>query len=174
MLEGKNIKLRALEPQDVDLLYDWENDEVNWHLSNTVAPFSKFVLEQYVFSSEQDIFSSKQLRLIIEKKVDDVNVPIGSIDLFDFDPNHKRAGIGVLILQEYRNKGFASEALEMLVEYCFNTLHLHQLYCNITVDNIASIKLFEKHNFKTIGLKKDWLLIKGKWVDECILQLVNE
>lgn len=174
MLRGTIINLRALEPQDVEMLFQWENDEANWHLSNTVAPYSKFVLEQYVLSSEQDIYASKQLRLIIEVVKDGANIPIGSIDLFDFEPAHKRAGIGILILQEYRNKGFASESLEMLIDYGFNTLHLHQLYCNITVDNIASIKVFEKQNFKTIGLKKDWLLVKGKWVDEYILQLINK
>ncbi|MEZ5197778.1 MAG: GNAT family N-acetyltransferase [Bacteroidales bacterium] len=126
MLKGTNINLRALEPQDVELLFQWENDEANWHLSNTVAPISKFVLEQYVISSEQDIYTSKQLRLIIEINKDGANVPIGSIDLFDFEPTHKRAGIGILILKEYRNKGFASESLEMLIDYGFNTLHLHQ------------------------------------------------
>lgn len=171
---GENIKFRALEPQDVDLLFEWENNEAYWHLSNTVAPFSRFVLEQYVMSAEQDIYSSKQLRLIVEMKREGESIPIGSIDLFDFDPNHKRAGVGILILKKYRNKGYASEALEMLIDYCFNTIHLHQMYCNITEDNIASLKLFEKCNFKTIGLKKEWLLIKGKWVNEYLLQLVNK
>ena len=73
MLKSKNIELRALEPSDVDLLYQWENNEELWHLSNTVAPFSRFVLEQYVMDSHQDIFTTKQLRLMIDKKEDGKN-----------------------------------------------------------------------------------------------------
>lgn len=173
MLEGKNLILRALEPTDVELLFDWENDENLWHLSNTIVPFSRFTLEQYILNSHQDIYTTKQLRLMIDKKDHVQNNPIGSIDLFDFDPTNKRAGIGILITQNEQNKGYASEALELLINYCFSTLQLHQIYCNISVDNEASLKLFKKQNFTVVGLKKEWLLIEGKWMDENILQLIN-
>jgi len=174
MLKGKNIKLRALEPTDVEILYHWENDDKIWHLSNTVTPFSRFDLEQYVISSQQDIFTTKQLRLMIDK-IDKGNqkITIGSIDLFDFDPANKRAGIGILIVKEERRKGYASEVLELLLEYCFKILHLHQVYCNITINNTASLNLFKKHNFKIVGIKKEWLHIKDKWMDEYILQLIH-
>jgi len=175
MLKNENIELRALEPSDVDLLYQWENNDEVWHLSNTVTPFSRFVLEQYVMNSTQDIFTTKQLRLMIDKSDESKRkTTFGSIDLFDFDPANKRAGIGILIIKEERRKGFASIALNLLVGYCFNILQLHQVYCNITTDNVASLNLFKKHNFEIIGIKKDWLRIKGKWVDEYILQLVSE
>ena len=174
MLKGKNIKLRAIEPTDVDILYHWENDNKIWHLSNTVTPFSRFDLEQYVISSQQDIFTTKQLRLMIDKiEKGNQKVTIGSIDLFDFDPANKRAGIGILIGKEERRKGYAAEALELLLEYCFKILHLHQIYCNITINNTASLNLFKKHNFVIIGIKKEWLHIKDEWVDEYILQLIN-
>ena len=86
MLEGINLKLRALEPSDVDLLYEWENNEKLWHLSNVITPFSRFAMEQYILNSHQDIYTTKQLRLMIDKKDPNQNNPIGSIDLFDFDP----------------------------------------------------------------------------------------
>lgn len=173
MLKGKNLILRALEPSDVDLLYNWENNEKFWHLSNTITPFSRFILEQYILNSHQDIYTTKQLRLMIDKMGAIQNEPIGSIDLFDFDPTNKRAGIGILISENEQNKGYASEALELLIKYCIDTLQLHQIYCNISIDNQASIKLFEKYNFTSIGLKKDWILVNGKWVDEYIFQLIS-
>ena len=173
MLKGKNIELRALEPADVDLLYQWENDEKIWHLSNTITPFSRFVLDQYVINSQQDIFTTKQLRLMIDKIENGKKTTIGSIDLFDFDPTNKRAGIGIMIIKSERRKGYASESLKLLLDYCFQTLHLHQVYCNITDINTASLNLFKKHNFQIIGLKKNWLHIKDKWIDEYILQLIN-
>ena len=173
-MTGKNIILRAVEPSDIDLLYKWENDTSVWHISNTVEPFSKFVLEQYVMNSHQDIYAAKQLRLMIDMiKTDNGNSTIGGIDLFDFDPINKRAGVGILITKEKRGKGYASEALDLLTEYCFNISNLHQIYCNIPVDNEHSLNMFKKHKFEIIGVKKQWLFINNKWIDEYLLQLLN-
>ncbi len=168
---GKNLSFRAPEPTDIDLLYKWENDTRIWHLSNTITPFSRHVLEEYILNAHQDIYSAKQLRLMILNKIHHV---IGCIDLFDFDPANMRAGIGILISDEYRDKGYATEALEMVIDYAFNTLHIHQLYCNITTDNVTSMKLFKKAGFEIIGLKKDWLHVKNSWIDEYLLQLINK
>ncbi|MCD4697184.1 MAG: GNAT family N-acetyltransferase [Bacteroidales bacterium] len=173
MLKGKKIELRAIEPSDVDLLYQWENDEEIWYLSNTLAPFSKFVLEQYVLNSSQDIFTARQLRLMIDKINAKGKIAIGSIDLFDFDPINKRAGIGILISKNERKKGHASEALQLLIDYCFDVLHLHQVYCNITSHNEISLQLFKKFNFVVAGTKRDWIREKNSWCDEYILQLIK-
>jgi diamine N-acetyltransferase len=174
MLNGNKIRLRALEPSDIDLLYTWENDEQLWNLSNTITPVSRFALEQYVLSSQNDIFAARQLRLMIEKKESENAGTIGSIDLFDFDPVNKRAGIGILILKAEQKKGYASEALELLVNYCFGVLKLHQVYCNISVDNTASIRLFKKFGFDESGIKKEWLMKNDKWENELFLQLINK
>jgi diamine N-acetyltransferase len=170
-LKGNNITLRAIEPSDIDLLYAWENDTDNWNVSNTQAPFSKFVLEQYITSAHEDIYTAKQLRLII---CDHDQKAVGSIDLFDFDPNHLRAGIGILIADKSdRRKGYASEALELLTHYCFQALNLHQFYCNITTDNESSILLFQKHGFQITGIKKQWIRDGKVFKDELLLQLIR-
>ena len=168
---GERIYLRALEPSDIDTLYKWENDPSIWHLGNTVEPFSRFALEQYILNAERDIFTSRQLRLMIVKKADDG--VIGSVDLFDFDPVHHRAGIGILIDAEERRNGYATEAVSLLSTYAFKTLGLHQLYCNIEKDNHASIDLFEKSGFVRCGDKKEWLRRGDSFVDELILQLIR-
>jgi len=169
-----DMLFRALEPSDVELLYDWENDKSIWKLSSTIVPFSRFLLEQYVVNSHQDIFTAKQLRLMIDVSDDENNYKtIGCIDLFDFDPINMRAGVGILIEKNNRGKGFASKALKNLIEYAFDVLNLHQLYCNITVENINSIELFKKFNFEIIGLKKQWRKTKDLWIDEYMLQLID-
>ena len=173
MLKGENILLRAMEPSDVDLLYKWENDTSIWHVSNTITPFSKHVLQQYVDNSHLDLYTTKQLRLIIDNNQNKKS--IGCIDLFDFEPYHKRAGIGVLISnKDDRNKGFAKEALSLLIQYSFLRLNLHQLYCNITTDNEASIKLFTQFGFEIIGTKKQWIWSGDDWKDEHLLQLIRK
>ncbi len=172
LLLGERIRLRALEPQDVATLYQWENDTAIWVASNTQVPFSKFVLEQYIAASHLDLHTNKQLRLMITTKE---GLDVGAIDLFDFDSQHQRAGIGILVAEKMdRGKGYATEALNLLIQYCFTQLHLHQLYCNITIDNEASIQLFKKHNFAITGIKKDWIRVGDSFVDELLLQLVRK
>lgn len=171
-LEGVNIKLRALEPEDLEFLYQIENNESFWEVSHTQTPFSKYVLKQYLKNAHLDIFETKQLRLLIETK--DSNKSVGMIDLFDFNPQHKRAGVGILIHPDFEKKGFASEALSLLIKYSFSHLQLHQLYANVTDDNEKSIRLFEKHHFKKVGIKKDWILSFGKYKDEILFQLIKE
>ncbi len=175
ILTGNSIKLRALEPSDVDLLYSWENNSEIWCVSNTLVPFSRFVLEKYIADSHMDIFQAKQLRLMIDHfNPGGRNETIGAIDLYDFDPMHRRAGIGILISDEkHRNRGFASEALHLLINYSFSVLQLHQLFCYIDCDNKISIKLFEKFRFKITGEKKDWNRTPEGWKSEYMLQLIN-
>ncbi|MCX6272034.1 MAG: GNAT family N-acetyltransferase [Bacteroidetes bacterium] len=172
MIEGPNLFLRALEPEDIDLLYRWENDFTLWHYSNTITPFSRFTLEQYVMNSNQDIFTTKQLRLMIVRKTEPGN-PIGTIDLFDFDPIHLHAGVGIMLMSDFRKKGLALESLQILTRYAFNILHLHQLFCNITTDNEASLRLFGKSGFEITGTKKEWTRVGDIWKDEYTLQLIN-
>ena len=172
-MEYKNIRLRALEPEDLELLYTWENNETFWIYSNTVSPFSRFTLKRYIENSHKNIYETGQLRLMIDNIED--KKTIGTIDLFEFDPFHKRAGIGILIADEsYRRKGFAAMSLKCLIQYCFKTLQLHQLYCNILANNTVSIELFKKHGFVEIGRKKDWIQTDNGYLDEYLFQLLNE
>jgi diamine N-acetyltransferase len=153
-LKGSKVYLRALEPEDLELVYEIENDTNFWELSDTQTPFSKYVIRQYLEQSTKDIYEAKQLRLVICSNAD---TPIGLIDLFDFDFKNKRAGIGIIIRDENnRNKGLGAEALSLLIDYCFDVLQLHQLYASIGVDNINSLKLFSNQGFTEVGLKKDW------------------
>lgn len=174
VLNGSNIYLRALEPEDLDYLYTIENNPEVWHLSNTLAPLSRFVLKQYIEQSiESDIYTLKQQRFMICKKNN--NSSIGTIDLFDFDPTNHRAGIGILLSEKSnRGLGYGSEALKLLINYSFEILHLHQLYCNILEDNSGSINLFTKFGFSLVGTKIDWIFTKNKYTNELLFQLIKQ
>lgn len=172
-LRGQNIYLRALEPEDLEFIYTVENDESIWEISHTQTPYSKFLIRQYLENAHQDIYEAKQLRLVI--CLNHSIVPIGLIDLFDFDPQHNRAGIGILIHNSNnRNVGVGSEALELLIDYSFSKLQLHQLYANIGVDNEASLQLFTKFGFQKVGIKKQWNKVNNIYKDEVLFQLINQ
>lgn len=169
---GKNIYLRAVEPEDLDLFYQWENDYDIWQYSRRVIPLSRFTLTKYMKTANEDIFQTGQQRLIIVAK--ETDAPVGAVDLFDFDPIESRAAIGILIYDETeRQKGFATEAVRLLEAYAFGPLRLHQLYCDVAEDNDASIKLFSGLGYIHTCTKKEWLNDGYRWKDELLFQKIN-
>lgn len=172
-LKGTHIYLRALEPEDLEFLFEVENNTSLWEVSNTLQPYSKYILKNYLENAHRDIFEIKQLRLVMctlsEGKA------MGLIDLYDFEPQHARAGLGIVISDQYsRGKGFAKEAIELVKEYAFEHLALHQLYASIMADNETSLRLFEKAGFQKTGERRDWVKHKGNFKDELFYQCIHE
>jgi diamine N-acetyltransferase len=171
MITRDDITLRALEPNDVELLYKWENDPETWKVSSTRGPVSKFMLASYIKSCDKDFWESRELRLIIENTE---GKPFGSVELFDFDPFHMRAGVGIIVLEKgERRKGIATAALKQLIGYALNEIGIYQLWANVAESNLSSLNLFQKLGFEMVGLKKNWLKIPGKgWEGEYLLQKI--
>ncbi|MCX7986716.1 MAG: GNAT family N-acetyltransferase [Bacteroidales bacterium] len=173
VLKNEHILLRAPEPEDIDWLYKWENDPEVWISGTTLVPFSRYILSKYLENAHLDIFETHQMRLMIELNKRP-GVPIGTIDLFDFDSYNNRAGVGILIADKTeRRKGYATQSLQLLIDYCFKVLGLNQLYCNIDPQNEQSIKLFTHSGFEIVGLKKRWTRRGTEYHDEYLLQLLN-
>ncbi len=171
MLRNQHITLRALEPSDVDTLYRWENDPEVRRVSNSSVPYSHKILTDYV-NSITDIYADKQLRLLIERTENPT--PLGAVDLYDCDFKNRRAGVGILIGDPAeRGRGIGTQTLELLLPYAFGTLGFHQLYCQVAVDNKPSLLLFEKFGFERVGVKRDWNLTDGAFVDEVFMQKIE-
>ena len=162
--------LRSLVPTDIDFLFAIENDRSLWHLSNTLVPYSRTVLEEYIANAHQDIFSVKQQRFVLANPA---QTPLGLIDLYNFDPTHKRAGIGVVIVEENRRKGLAKRALTLLEEIAFNQLKLHQLYAAVGEENAASLALFDALGYVRTAVKKEWNFYNNRYHDEVVFQKIN-
>lgn len=171
MMNDENIVIRALEPEDLEYLYQWENNMDLWEISNTLTPFSHFALKKYIENAHRDIYETKQLRLMITDKEN--NEPVGLIELYDFDPYHQRAGLGIMIHNmEKRRKGYASSAIKLMLDYGFETLGLNQVYCCAPSWNIASLKLFDSLGFSRTGYHKQWLKRGTEWEDVIYFQLL--
>jgi len=171
-LENENILLRALEPEDLDILYEWENNTELWKYGSTLTPYSKFALRDYLTNSLQGIMHTRQLRLMaIDKKSNDV---VGTIDLFDYDPIHQRACIGILVDTKFRRNGFGEEILNLTAGYAFNILHLNQLYAYIPTSNTNSYNLLCKCGYKQAGLLKSWNKTSEGFEDVNFMQLIKD
>ena len=157
---------------DIDFLFDLENDPRLWHVTQTYAPYSRYDIEQYVFAADkQDVASTRQVRFVVEYLSE--SQPVGTIDLFDLDLRNRRAGIGIVITEPFRGKGLAAMGLDLLMDYAFNHLNLHQLYCNVEEGNFKSLELFKKKGFVEAGLKRDWNSKDGGWKGEFLLQYIK-
>lgn len=164
----EELHLRALEPEDLAVLEQVENDTVYWSYSNQTEPFSLYTLIQYINQQSQDIFEVRQKRFVISDVQKSV---LGFIDLFDFEPLHRRAGVGIFVLNAYRTKGVATKALQLIHAYVKEHLNLKNLYANIAMENSSSIKLFAAAGYVEIGIKKDWNFYQGCFHDELFYQI---
>jgi diamine N-acetyltransferase len=170
LLKNDRIRLRALEPEDLDALYEWENDSSVWSSGNTLSPYSRYVLKEYIAQSHLTIYEQKQLRLMIE--LQETGKAVGMVDLYDFDLHNRKAGIAILIDAKFRKKGIAVEAIKLLTDYAFSFLKIHQLYAYIDVTNEASKTLFIRCGFTISGTLSDWALTEDGFTDVLVLQCV--
>lgn len=168
---GKQVRLRAMEPEDLEVLYVMENDSQTWDVTNFSVPYSRYVLKQYMENSQCDMFADRQLRMMVVRCEDDVVV--GTIDITDFAPLHSRGEVGIAIRREYRGKGYAKEALELLCEYTLGFLYMKQLTVHIATDNEASIQLFKSCGFVSCGVIKEWWCVGGCFKDVILLQRIR-
>ena len=160
------MKLRALEPEDLDLLYTLENDPELWDTSESDAPYSRYMLKQYI-AEGSSFFSSGELRLVIEVRNNQTNrqETIGVIDFTNYSPQSSRAQIGIAILKKYRHQGYGLQALKLMERLAEDRLHLHTLYSYVSVCNTASYRLFEKNGYCRIALLPEWFYHNGKYED---------
>lgn len=170
-LMNERIYLRAVEPEDMDVMYQMENDSSMWDISNFTVPYSRYVLRQYIEGSQCDVFADKQLRLMIVRKSD--NQVLGTIDITDFVPLHLRGEVGIAIHKDCRQQGYATDALKLLCQYAFDFLSLNQLYAHVGVGNDVCMKLFTACGFEPCGLLRNWLKVEGGYKDVTILQCLN-
>ncbi len=162
------VHLRAIEPEDLDVLYGIENDTSLWNVSVTSVPYSRYTLYEYVANSKNDIYSDRQVRMMIENENHDV---VGIVDIINFEPKHLRAEVGIVIKNAYRNKGFAMAAIAKIRVYSLNVLHLHQLYAYVDNENKQSLRLFEKCGFVASCRLRDWLFDGRTYHDVLFMQL---
>lgn len=170
MLQNELLQLRPIEPEDLGVLYKWENDASLWKYGSTIAPFSRYILKEYI-ATAGDLFASRQLRLMVEEK--HTHEVIGIADLFDYDPFHRKAAVGVLIAPSLQRRGWGKQVLGLLSDYAFGFLGIHMLFAHVPVSNTASVALFKSSGYQTCGTLKDWLRVGDRYEDALLLQLIH-
>ena len=163
------MKLRALEPEDLELLYTIENDAEHWDTSSTNVPYSRYALRDYLANQSNDIFIDRQVRLVI---INDGGEAVGLIDLFNFCPEHQRAELGIAMLRRHRGKGYGTKAVAELIRYARDTMHLHQITAIVAEGNLPSRKLMSDAGFTKVAVLNDWLFTTEGYKNAILLQKI--
>ncbi len=162
-----SVTLRAMEPEDLDLLYQIENNMQLWNVGSTNVPYSRYVLHDYIAHASGDIYTDKQVRLIVD---DDEHNAIGIVDIVNFSPQHKRAELGIVIQEKHRGKGYGKAVIKKTIDYALNVLHLHQLYAIVNCSQQYTIHLLKKMGFEQTCLLAQWLYDGKNYSNACLMQ----
>lgn len=161
------VKLRAMEPEDLDLLYQIENDSSIWHVGTNNVPYSRYVLHDYIAHASGDIYTDKEVRMMIDNEQGET---VGIVDLVNFSPQHQRAEIGIVIKDGCRNLGYANAAIRKIMSYAHDVVHLHQLYAIVEATNEISLNLFKSLGFSRSICLKEWTFNGNTYVDAIVIQ----
>lgn len=161
------VRLRAMEPEDLDALYRIENDRDVWDVGENNVPYSRYILHDYIANASADIYADKQVRMVVENEKGQL---VGVADVVNFCPSHARAEVSIVICREHRKKGYARAAIRQIMEYALRTLHLHQLYAVVREDNMPSLNLFSSLGFKSKMVLDDWLFDGKDYHNAVVMQ----
>ncbi len=164
---NQQYTLRAIEPEDLDLLYTIENDNSIWEQGTSNVPYSKYVLRDYIANSHNDIYIDRQVRLVIEI---DKKETIGLIDLVNFDPTHLRAELSIVLMEHYRNKGIGQAVVKELCHYANQIIHINQVYAIVDINNYPCLRCLQSAGFKESVILKQWLYTNKAYRDAILLQ----
>lgn len=168
---AEKIRLRAPEPEDLDVMFQMENGNDLWSEGIATGPYSRYQLKKYIEENQNDLFSDRQLRLMIEHE--ELGVA-GIIDICTFEPRHMRGEVGLFIWKDFRGRGIARVALNLLERHCFHVLGLHQLYAYIRKGNTACLNLFKSEGYEQVGILRSWFYMKNGFQDVCLVQKIND
>ena len=171
LLQKNGYRLRAPEPEDLGVMMQFENTPSLWEVSTPTGPYSRFYLKQYIETNKNELYEDRQLRLMIESPEKRV---VGIIDLFNFEPFHSKAEVGIVIGEAHRGQGIGELVLLLLQEHCFDYLGIHQLYAHIDVTNTPCRTLFNKCGFEECAYLKGWMRQGKNYRDVVMVQLIND
>ena len=163
------VTLRAIEPEDLDLLYRIENDVKLWNVGTSNVPYSRYTLHDYIASSCGDIYIDRQVRMMIENSQRQV---VGIVDIVNFDPSNRRAELGLVIEEPFRHQGYGMSTIRQIAAYALNVLHLHQLFAFIDARNEACLQLFRELGCVETSRLKDWLFDGVEYHEAVVMQMI--
>lgn len=170
MLESKDLKLREVEESDLEIICKWRN---NWDVLKNLFSYLPISLTKQKRWYENYINDSTTQTFIIEYKIE--NKPIGTVTLAHIDYKNQNAEAGILIGEkDYRGKGLAKQALNLVIDYGFNELNLNRIYLHLLETNQSALRLYESLGFKREGLLRNHQYKQGRFCNVIVMGLLKD
>jgi diamine N-acetyltransferase len=150
---NKNVSIRVINVSDFELLKQIELDVSNKKYSDLNEQLNEDVLFSFI-NSNHDIYSHNQLKFTILEN----NKRAGFVDLYEVDFKKNRAGIGIIILPEYRRRHIATSAINEVIKWS-NKIGISHYFAEVEKSNISSLHLFEKAGFHQVKETQDYYFL---------------
>ncbi|USG68309.1 GNAT family N-acetyltransferase [Brevibacillus ruminantium] len=176
MFAGEKIFIRPFTPRDVEARLQLQLENRHFFEMYSMARNSDYytvegqrkLIEEYDEKCKKDLEYNFGIFTTADKKL------IGTISLFQVVRGSlQSAFIGYFIDKENNGKGYATEAIKLIVEFAFTNLHLHRIEAGVMPHNIGSIRVLEKSGFHKEGIAMKNVKINGKWEDHQVLAIIN-
>lgn len=175
-LRDQELTLRLVEPDDAHLLHLWENDPQLAESNSLYEPLARYQAQQFVQIGQSHLIENGSLMLIaqITTEGETTPSPIGYIEIYNYDHFHRRAAVGLVVLPLWQHHGYGRRMLSCIECYIFEVLRLHQLYAEVTGDNLKAQIFFDRSPYKRVARLPQWQWQHGAYQDLIIYQLCPE
>ncbi|MFI5128624.1 MAG: GNAT family N-acetyltransferase [Chitinophagales bacterium] len=165
-LTSERLRFRPLIPEDVNEIFGLRSDErVNRFIGRTQCK-SFEEAGAFINKINRNIHNNESIYWAIAFKND--NKLIGTICLWNIQPENYRAEIGYELNPEYWGKGIMTEAIPTIIEYGFETMKLHSIQADLDPANSPSVVLLERNGFVKEGHFKESTYFNGKFSDRVV------
>ena len=169
-MEGKKVRIRAIEKTDIDEIMKWVNDPEVMDNLLTRYPVSRYQEEKWI-EKALDGTNDRNKVFAIETKD---GVYLGGIGLHRIDWENRNAEVGLVIgKKEYWNKGYGTDAMMTILDFAFSHMNLHRVYLRVYSFNERGIRSYEKCGFRNEGIMRDDLFAHGKYHDTIIMGILK-
>jgi len=175
MLRGKTVRLRSVELSDLDeILKHWNNMELrNFVGASSLGPASRNDEEEWIKNTWKERREKRTYTFAIEKTSE--TRLIGTVSLLNCDWVNRCASLGIAIYkQEDRGKGYGHDAINLLLDFAFNTLNLNRVELETLDFNQRAQRCFKKVGFKEVGRKRKAHLVDGEYHNLLIMDILRE
>jgi RimJ/RimL family protein N-acetyltransferase len=170
--QGKNVRLRAMEPSDWEAYFAWnQDDEQARNLYFIPFPQSRESVKRFAEKTSLQEPEGDDFRFVIENHEHEV---VGDVTVNNCNRRVGTFGWGISIAREHRRKGYALEALVLVMRYYFQGLRYQKVTVHIYSYNEASIRLHERLGFQLEGRIRRTVYTRGQYFDELLYGMTGE
>lgn len=170
IIETQRLILTGYSSQDMTLIFEnFSRDEIMKILGHRTE--DDYEKEEYKYKNGYASYNRDFLLFLLTEKT--TNTIIGRCGLHNWNKEHHRAEIGYNLTDEnFKRKGYMTEAVASIIDYGFHKLNLHRIEALVGSNNVASLKIIENQHFTKEGLLRQHFLTEEKYEDSMVFSLL--